>query len=315
MPRVLPPYPAPPEGTALRLGWRFLPPTLRAWIEDRCGSPVVTATSQDAGFTPAFASVLTCEDGSRHFVKAASVQAQRAFAESYREEGRILACLPPSVPAPRLLWSLDEDWVVLGLEHVDATMPERPWRLAQLEAALDALEVVAQELDPVQVPGLSPAADEFGPIAGHWPELAVLRPDLVHHEAAGALAAELTEVAAGTCAVHTDIRADNLLVRPDGGVSICDWNWVVQGAPWLDSVMLLAQAYGDGVDVERHLGSRPLLADVSAEDVDRLLAALSGQLLTMGSRPTVVASPYLRAHQRWQGEACWSWLSRRRGWA
>ena len=41
-----------------------------------------------SGFTPGFASVLVCEDGSRHFVKAASVKAQRLFADSYREEAR-----------------------------------------------------------------------------------------------------------------------------------------------------------------------------------------------------------------------------------
>ena len=51
------------------------------------GSPVIDAASAGTGFTPGFASVLVCEDGSRHFVKAASVKAQRMFAESYREAG------------------------------------------------------------------------------------------------------------------------------------------------------------------------------------------------------------------------------------
>ena len=98
-------YPGPVGRTARRLEWPFLPPTLRAEIEQHCGSPVVEAVSQGAGYTPGFASVLVCDDGSRHFVKAASVKAQRAFADSYREEARKLAALPPSVPAPRLLWS------------------------------------------------------------------------------------------------------------------------------------------------------------------------------------------------------------------
>ena len=66
--------------TARRLQWAHLPPTVRALVEDHCGSAVVDAESQDAGFTPGFASVLTCVDGSRHFVKAASVKAQRMFA-------------------------------------------------------------------------------------------------------------------------------------------------------------------------------------------------------------------------------------------
>ena len=38
--------------------------------------------------------MLTCEDGSKHFVKAASTKAQRMFAEAYREEARKLEALP-----------------------------------------------------------------------------------------------------------------------------------------------------------------------------------------------------------------------------
>src|SRR5262245_54197386 len=102
-----------PHGrTARRLEWSHLPPHVRDGIEQRCGSAVVEAVSQGGGFTPGFASVLTCEDGSRHFVKAASTVAQRAFADSYREEARKLRALPETLPAPRLLWVEDRDWVV-----------------------------------------------------------------------------------------------------------------------------------------------------------------------------------------------------------
>jgi len=120
---------------------------------------VVDAESQGGGFTPGFASVLVCEDGSRHFVKAASNVAQRPFAESYREEARKLSALPESVPAPSLRWYDDGDWVVLGLEYVDAHAPARPWRNDELDLALDALEMVADRLTPV------PDGMEFEPLA------------------------------------------------------------------------------------------------------------------------------------------------------
>ena len=117
-------YPAPHGRTARRLTWPHLPPHIRALIEKQCGSPVADAASQGGGFTPGFASVLTCEDGTRHFVKAASQKAQRMFAESYREEARKLAQLPEEAPAPRLLWLHDaDDWVVLGIEYVEARTP------------------------------------------------------------------------------------------------------------------------------------------------------------------------------------------------
>ncbi len=71
--------------------------------------------------------MLTCEDGSRHFVKAASLKAQRMFAEAYREEARKLAALPEARPAPRLLWTHDaDDWVVLGIEYVDVAAAAPP---------------------------------------------------------------------------------------------------------------------------------------------------------------------------------------------
>ena len=73
-----------PHGrTAQRLQWKFLPPEVRALVERRLGGKVVRAESQDAGFTPGFASVLTTDDGARAFVKAASKAAQRPVASSY----------------------------------------------------------------------------------------------------------------------------------------------------------------------------------------------------------------------------------------
>ena len=225
------PYPAPHDRTARRLEWAFLPPHLRAWIERRCGSPVVSAISQTSGFTPGFASVLVCEDGSRHFVKAASTKAQRMFADSYREEARKLAALPAGVPAPRLLWHLDDDWVVLGIEYVAARTPHRPWRAEDLDALLDSLEVVADVLTPPP-PGLDldTAADDFAPLLEGWPALRERRTDLGAERLAEAeaLARRYAEVVGGDTLVHTDIRSDNVLIDPDGRALICDWNWPVR---------------------------------------------------------------------------------------
>ena len=128
------PCPVPHGRTARRLEWAHLPPTVRAAVEEQCGAPVSQATSQTGGFTPGFASVLECADGSRHFVKAASTKAQRMFAEAYREEARKLAALPAAAPAPRLLWTMDVDgWFVLSTAYVEARQPRRPWRLPELE--------------------------------------------------------------------------------------------------------------------------------------------------------------------------------------
>ena len=312
------PYPAPHDRTARRLEWAFLPPHLRAWIERRCGSPVVSATSQTSGFTPGFASVLVCEDGSRHFVKAASTKAQRMFADSYREEARKLAALPEGVPAPRLLWHLDDDWVVLGIEYVAARPPRRPWQAEDLDALLDSLEVVADVLTPPP-PGLDldTAADDFAPLVEGWPALRERRTDLDAERLAEAeaLALRYAEVVGGDTLVHTDIRSDNVLLDPEGRALVCDWNWPVRGAAWFDSFAALIGPRGEGIDVDAVIAERRLLRDVDPEAFDINLALYVGYFFTQCELPVPPTSPHLRDHQRWQGEVCWDWLAERRRWA
>ena len=312
------PYPLPHDRTARRLEWAFLPPNLRAWIERKCGSPVVSAISQTSGFTPGFASVLVCEDGSRHFAKAASVKAQKMFADSYREEARKLAALPAEVPAPRLLWHLDDDWVVLGTEYVDARAPHRPWRADDLDALLDSLEVVADALTPPPADlVLDTAEADFAPLVDGWSSIRETRTDLdpAHLAEAEALARRYAEVVGGNTLVHTDVRSDNVLIDAAGRALLCDWNWPVRGAAWFDSFAALIGPRGEGIDVEAVIAGRRLLRDVDPEALDVNLALYVGYFLAQCELPVPPSSPHIRDHQRWQGEVCWDWLAERRGWS
>ena len=313
--RVLP-NSIPHDRTARRLPWAHLPVTVRAEVERRCGSPVVETESQDAGFTPGLASILTCADGSRHFLKAASVIAQRMFAESYREEARKVAALPPSVPAPRLLWHTEyDDWVLLGFEAFDGRNPTRPWTDADLRAALAMTEQSARALTPPPTDlELATFADDLAALAGYWDYLALARPDLPHLDEVRSLAASFAEVTAGDTVVHTDIRADNILIDQDGRAVLCDWNWPVVGAAWIDTAMLMIGPRGDGHDVEALLAAHPLTKDVPADHIDRLLALVLGHFWKCGDDPVPANSPFMREAQRWQGDVCWDWLAERRGW-
>jgi len=302
--------------TARRLQWAHLPPAVRALVEERCGSTVVEAASQDSGFTPGFASVLTCADGSRHFVKAASVKAQRMFAHSYREEARKLAALPPEAPAAPLRWvHHDDEWVVLGFEYVDGRTPHRPWRRPELDVALAALARAADVLTPP--PGdleLDSFVDEFAPLPGFWDQVRETYPGLEHADEAAALAARFAEVTGGDTVVHTDVRDDNILLTADGEAVLCDWNWPVVGAAWLDTVLLMIGPRGDGLDVDAVLAQHELTRDVPAEHIEIVIALVTAYFLKQAAEPVPPTSPHIREAQRWQGEVCWEWLCERRGW-
>ncbi|MBE7323679.1 phosphotransferase [Nocardioides sp. Y6] len=310
-----PPYPVPPLDSARRLEWAHLPPMLRADVERRLGSPVVDAHSIEAGFTPGMASVLTCADGSRHFVKAASHRAQRTFAASYAEEVRHLRTLPPTAPAPALQWVDDDgEWIVFSTEHVEAVPVARPWTRETLDACLDALAVVAARFTPAPAAmGLPSFVDE----TASWPRAwDALRPPVHPERRAEArdLATRAAELLAGDCLVHGDVRADNVVMDRTGRALLCDWNWPATGPAWLDSWMLLVQAWGDGVDVDAVVASRPLLQEAPDEAVDSLLALMAGYFLRAGCESVPPNSPHVRDHQHWTGTVCWLWLAERRRW-
>nr|WP_307855872.1 phosphotransferase [Nocardioides faecalis] len=318
-----------PHGrTARRLEWVHLPPRLRRQVEERLGSPVEVAESAGGGFSPGFASVLTCADGTKHFVKAASTIAQRAFAESYRDEAARLSVLPASTPTPPLLWSADGgehaewgDWVVLETAYVEARAPQRPW----IEEDLDAAETLALRLAEVLTPAPgdgsgggsgdgsgaapTPAAEEMAAWPGLWRRL-----DHPHAVEAAALARRLPEVVVGDTLCHTEIRDDNILITPGGTALVCDWNWPVAGPAWLDSLLLLIGPRGDGLDVEARIARHPLLADVPPEDIDVALALVLGWFSTCAAQPVPSSSPYVRAAQAWQRDVVDDWLGERRGW-
>jgi hypothetical protein len=115
--------------------------------------------------------------------------------------------------------------------------------------------------------------------------------------------------------VHTDVRDDNILLTSDGRALLCDWNWPMVGAAWLDSLFLLIGPRGDGLDVTHVIAGHPLLSAVPEEDVDVVLALITGYFLKSAEEPVPPTSPFLRDAQRWQGEVCWDWLGERRGWA
>lgn len=316
--------PAIPYGrTARRLTWAFLPPGLRAQIEARLGGRVVDAASQDAGFTPGFASVLTTADGAAAFVKAANRKAQGPIAASYAEEARKRRLLGDAVPAPALVWEMDDPqddgWVVLGFEAHPGRLPHRPWTGHDLGLALDLAEEIADRTaaltaDTMATLALEPLAVDVPGLTTSWGKVAAVFPERDHLEEADDLARSFAELP-DRAFVHADMREDNILIDEDaGGAVACDWNWPALGPAWLDTVDLLTAAHGDGIDVEALLASRRLTRDADPAAIDAWLAAYCGYMTLASTRPARSSSPFVTAHALWSAEASWDWLSTRRRW-
>ena len=117
---------------------------------------------------------------------------------------------------------------------------------------------------------------------------------------------------AGDTLCHLDVRADNLLLGPDGRVTVVDWPWACRGPAWLDTLLTVinVQVYG-GHDPNALLASRPLTAHVDPADLTGVLAGLTGFFLDGARQPPPPGIPTVRAFQRLQADALLPWLTRR----
>jgi aminoglycoside phosphotransferase (APT) family kinase protein len=298
-----------------RLLWTDVPAGLKAEVERVMGAPVVAARNCPGGFSPGLASRLTDARGGRLFVKAIDAHAWPHGAEIHRAEARVAAALPSSVPAPRLVRSIDDGrWVMLMFSDVDGAEPDRPWRRADLDRVVAAAGALAITLTPapITLPTDHPrlggwaelAADESClaglPAVSDWAARNLDR--LIELEAAGLVAAH------GPTLVHCDLYPFNTLLTADRVVFV-DWPHARLGAPVIDLITLLSSAAADGIDPEPYLRAAPNEADRSG--IDAILAAHGGFLLAGGLSPAPSGLEAIAAAKLQLGLGAVGWLEHR----
>lgn len=308
----------------VRIGWSDVPAHVRLEIARIVGAPIVATESQVGGFSPGAAERLVGADGRRAFVKAANGSLNAFTPDMYRREIAITAGLPATAPATTLLGSFDDgDWVALVLADVEGRHPVTPWETGELASVLETLQRLADELTPVPAGLVVPRTedelrDDFGGFdnlaAEPWDELPGIAVD--HLDELRALAIRGIDACHGESLVHLDVRADNMLVRPDGSVVLVDWPWACRGAAWIDSVALLVNVglYG-GHDIEALTTRSPVLRAADPELVTAFLAGLAAYFLDYARRPAPAGLPTVRAFQLAQGEVVIGWLASRLGWS
>ncbi|MCA2216798.1 phosphotransferase [Jidongwangia harbinensis] len=298
-----------------RIGWLDLPGHVRAAVEDLLGSPVVAARSQSGGFSPGTADRVVTASGERAFVKAVSTAQNTRATEMARDEARVTAALPADAPTPRMLGSFDDgEWVALVLEDVEGRHPRTPWVPDELEAVTGALRRLARMLTPAPLPDAPRATDHAASGFHGWAAVAADPPaDLdpwaaAHSDDLRAAAARgLAAIGTGETLTHLDIRADNILIRPDGGIVVVDWPWGCIGPDWLDTVLLALNVIVYGGDAD------PVLAGVDPGHAVDVIAGFAGAFTNAGRLPPPPGLPTLRAFQRLQADALLPWLRQRLG--
>ena len=311
------------SGGGGRLAWDHIPPPVRDGIESLLGSPVVGARSQSGGYSPGSADRVVTASGRRAFVKTAGLSVNPETPRIHRAEAAVSALLPPDVPAPGFIGAVEhEDWIALVLEDVEARHPFTPWRQEELQSVLDALHAMAG----VPLPPALPVADLAEVVAGDaasWRDvdadaLPLLPQGLT--DWVGAHLEELTDAAARASAdvegdrlVHLDTRADNILLREDGGVVLVDWPWAARGVPWFDALLLMINVlYHDAhFDVEATMARHPVFRDMPAAAATRVLAVYAGMFLQRSLQPDPPGMPTLRRFQRDQAVVTLDWLRTR----
>lgn len=309
-----------PPAAGTRLAWGELPVRLRDAIERALGEPILSASASHGGFSPAFAGAVTCESGRSVFVKATGSSLNSDSPVIYAREAIIAAALPPSVCAPRLHETVEMDgWIALVFDLVAGHNPALPWRDADLERVIDALQYQFEVLTPSPV-DVAPAAAHFASTLNGFGRLRMCAPPGLdawsrrHLDRLADLEARAPDASRGDTLLHLDLRADNIVLTPDK-VFVVDWPSVATGARWVDVLaMAPSVAMQGGPSPERFLAGFPAVSQVDPAAINEVLATIAGYFTHRAFQPPPPGLPTLRVFQAAQGEVARGWLAQRLGW-
>jgi hypothetical protein len=281
------------------------------------GSRVVRATTQPGGFSPGLAARLRLADGRHVFVKAVSEAANPDSPGMHRREARIVAALPATAPAPRLLWLHDDgDWVALCFEDVDGRHPHLPWTEPDLTLVVAALKRLAEQLTPSPILVDETAADAFVHEINGWRRALLGGEDRLdpwcakHVQRLADLEARAPAASEGDTLLQFDQRADNILIADDR-VYLVDWPHARLGAAWVDWVAMAPSVAMQGGPAPEEFLLRFDLGGVPRDLINAVLCSIAGYFTVRALDPPPPGIPTVRAFQAAQGVVAVEWLRRR----
>ena len=155
----------------VRSAWFGVPADVRAAVDRSLRSRVVDTTPVVGGFSPGPAVRAHLADDRTVFIKAAGLALNPHSPAMHRREAEVLAQLPSSVPAPRLLDVVDDgDWVVVLIEWLEGRPPEVS-RTDDVRRSIQLLADLASSPASSAMPVLRPFLATHPDVAGRWAAL------------------------------------------------------------------------------------------------------------------------------------------------
>ena len=186
-----------------------------------------------------------------------------------------------------------------------------------MPAVLEALQRLPKLLTPCPWPKAATASEELAQEFRAWNELTEtpLRGMSVwarqHATALARIEQLFLDHIEGNTLLHTDLRADNMLINDAGEVRAIDWSWAVRGAGWLDLAFLVPQLILAGHtprSAEKTLSYLPAWQQVPAGALTSFAAAVTG----VWERGRLTDGPdHLLAYRRRAAQAGVAWLEHR----
>lgn len=297
------------HAAGVRLPFEEVPAAVRAWVERALGSVVVSAATQQGGFSPGVAARLVTASGRRAFVKAVGTSLNPKTPSLFRQEITAMQAIGPLPMAPELYDVYDDgDWVGMLFEDISGRLPDHPWEQADADRVLEAVAELTDALDPSPWPDAPIAAVRSVEFLSRWDNVLADGLDVPEwlagrvEEMAELARTGLRALAEGKALSHWDLRADNIILTDDRVVFI-DWAHPALAPRWADTVILHA-------DMRESVRLPELPDDVP---ITGFLAAIAGGLWWGAAQPDPPGLPTIRAWQRRHAIIHLDWVQERLG--
>ena len=300
-----------------KMEWTELPENVRGEVERVLCSAVVAAETQPGGFSPGVAARVRTRDGRAAFVKSVSSEVNEFASAANRREISKTRALQGNPRVPRLLHAFESGpWTTLVYDLVVGKHPELPWKAKELDYVLSEIESLSDSITPCPQPEVfrrleEDQKEEFeGWISfSRSGRVVELNDDWVTKRLEKLVEFESAwpQASRGDSLVHTDLRADQILLTSDKAVFV-DWPHAAIAAPWIDFLFMFPSVELQGGPDMATLVEISPLKRVRKDDLLPMAVALAGLFMWRCVQPPPPQLPTIRKFQRDQGDVVMRWL-------